>query len=306
MAHYGWPTLDGLVLLDKPRGLSSHSATSRARKLCGAARAGHVGSLDPLATGMLPICLGEATKIAGLVASHDKSYRFTLLLGVRTATGDAEGDVVERLPVPRLDLTIINQVLAGMAGPQTQIPPMFSAIKQGGQPLYRLARKGQTVEREPRNIRIEQLQCTQLTDSVLEFFVSCSKGTYVRVLGEDIARALGTCGHLIALRRDWVEPFQGLRMWKLEDIAAALEANDRDFLLATSTALPLMPRLTLNVEEARRLLQGQTISRLRAAAGTCWLQDEAGLGLGLGHVESLASDSGAIVRPQRMFTQPLP
>ena len=298
--------MDGLVLLDKPLGLSSHSATDRVRKLCGNARAGHVGSLDPLASGMLPICLGEATKVAGLVASHDKSYRFTLLLGARTATGDAEGDVVERLPVPQLDLTIVNQVLAGMAGPQTQIPPMFSAIKQGGQPLYRLARKGQTVERGPRSIRIDQLQCTQVTGAVLELFVSCSKGTYVRVLGEDIARALGSCGHLIALRRDWVEPFRTLRMWALEDIAIALAANSRDFLLATSTALPLMPRLTLNVDEARRLLQGQTICRLGAAAGTCWLQDEAGLGLGLGHVGSLASDSGAIVRPQRMFTRPLP
>lgn len=298
--------MDGLVLLDKPLGLSSHSATNRVRKLCGVARAGHVGSLDPLATGMLPICLGEATKIAGLVASHDKSYRFTLLLGARTATGDAEGDIVERLPVPQQDLATVNNVLAGMTGPQTQVPPMFSAIKQGGQPLYRLARKGQTVERQPRNIRIDQLLCTQLSGAVLEIFVSCSKGTYVRVLGEDIARALGSCGHLIALRRDWVEPFQDLRMWPLEEIAAALEANSRDFLLATSTALPLMPRLTLDAAEARRLQQGQTISRVAAAAGTCWLQDDAGLGLGLGHVESLAPDSGAIIRPQRMFTQPLP
>ena len=183
---------------------------------------------------------------------------------------------------------------------------MFSAIKQGGQPLYRLARKGQEVEREPRNIRINRLQCTQVSGAVLGLFVSCGKGTYVRVLGEDIARALGSCGHLIALRRDWVEPFQGLRMWQLEDIAVALAASSRDFLLATSTALPLMPRLRLNAAEARRLQQGQTISRTGVAAGTCWLQDESGLGLGLGHVANLPPDSGAIIRPQRMFTQPLP
>jgi tRNA pseudouridine55 synthase len=298
--------MDGLVLLDKPLGLSSHSATNRVRKLCGAARAGHVGSLDPLATGMLPVCLGEATKIAGLVASHDKSYRFTLLLGARTATGDAEGDVVERLPVPPLDLATVNNALAGMLGPQAQVPPMFSAIKQGGQPLYRLARKGQTVAREPRNIRIDQMQCTQIKGAALELLVSCSKGTYVRVLGEDLARVLGTCGHLIALRRDWVEPFQGLRMWTLAELEAALAASSRDFLLAASAALPSMPRLMLSTEEARRLLQGQTINRQGLAAGTCWLQDEAGLGLGLGQVASLPGDSSVIVRPQRMFTQPLP
>lgn len=298
--------MDGVVLLDKPLGLSSHNATDRVRKLCGAARAGHVGSLDPLATGMLPVCLGEATKIAGLVASHDKGYRFSLLLGVRTTTGDAEGDVVERQPVPQLDLAGINQVLAGMTGPQAQVPPMFSAIKQGGQPLYRLARKGQTVAREPRDIRISALRCTGVDGATLELDVSCSKGTYVRVLGEDIARALGSCGHLVALRREWVEPFQGLRMWQLEDIERARAAHRPDFLLATSLALPLMPRLTLDAAEARRLLHGQTISRPAAAAGTCWLQDEAGLGLGLGHADVAAPDSGAIIRPQRMFTRPLP
>ncbi len=135
----------------------------------------------------------------------------------------------------------------------------------------------------------------EVSGAVLELIVSCSKGTYVRVLGEDIARALGSCGHLVALRRDWVEPFQGLRMWQLDEIAAALAASSRDFSWPTSTALPLMPRLMLNAAEARRLLQGQTISRVGAAAGTCWLQDEAGLGLGLGQVESLAPDSGAIV-----------
>lgn len=293
------------MLLDKPLGLSSHGAVQRLRRLLGVARAGHVGSLDPLATGMLPICLGEATKIAGLVSSHDKCYRFTLQLGSRTATGDAEGEVVEQMPVPFLVSADVEASLARFLGRQEQTPPMYSAIKQGGQPLYRLARQGKTVDRAPREIDILALQCLAVAGDRLELQVTCSKGTYVRVLGEDIARALGSCGHLVALRREWVEPFENARQWTLEQVEAAATTHNPAFLLAASVALPGLPRVPLDHMESRALLQGKTLQIARGAPGTCWLVGPDGRGLGLGKVLSTDAQTSAVLRPQRMFVRPL-
>src|SRR5882724_3248691 len=170
-----------------------------------AEKAGHVGSLDPLATGMLPICLGEATKIAGEILSGRKRYLFTIALGARTATGDVEGAVVETQSVPAFDRAMLDATLSRFMGRQTQIPPMYSAIKRDGQPLYKLARAGIEVERAPRTIEIFTLTLLTATSSHLELEVLCSKGTYVRTLAEDIAKALGTCGHVQALRRVYVE-----------------------------------------------------------------------------------------------------
>lgn len=199
----------GVLLLDKPAGLSSNAALQRVRRLLGADKAGHVGSLDPLATGMLPICLGEATKVAGEILSGRKRYRFTVGLGSRTATGDTEGDVVQTAAVPDLDGPRIDAALQSFLGSQSQVPPMYSAIKRGGQPLYKLARAGVEVEREPRHIEIFSLPRIRFDGSSLELEALCSKGTYIRTLSEDIARKLGTCGHVTALRRLFVEPFEG-------------------------------------------------------------------------------------------------
>src|SRR6185312_8488873 len=170
----------GILLLDKPVGLSSNAALQRVRRLLGADKAGHVGSLDPLATGMLPICLGEATKVAGEILSGRKCYRFTIQLGARTATGDTEGEIVERAPVPTLDRPYLEARLSKFVGPQDQVPPMYSAIKRDGQPLYKLARSGIEVERAPRRIEIFQLTLVEVDGASVKLETLCSKGTYIR------------------------------------------------------------------------------------------------------------------------------
>ncbi len=205
----------GVLLLDKPLGLSSNAALQRVRSLFGREKAGHVGSLDPLATGMLPICLGEATKIAGDILSGRKCYRFTAALGRATSTGDTEGEVTRTAPVPALSAETVRAALRGFEGTGTQVPPMYSALKQGGQPLYKLARAGISVPRAARTIELSSIQLLGFTAETLEIEVLCSKGTYVRVLAEDIADALGTCAHVTALRRLWVEPFAAKPMHTL-------------------------------------------------------------------------------------------
>src|SRR6516225_3489747 len=211
----------GILLLDKPHGLSSNAALQRVRALYAREKAGHVGSLDPLATGMLPICLGEATKVAGDLLEGRKRYRFRIALGAATATGDTEGEVTASAPIPPLTTAAVEAALAQWRGVQQQVPPMYSAIKRAGQPLYRLARQGVSVPRAARAIEISELTLLRLEGAALELEAQCSKGTYVRVLAEDIARALGTCGHVTALRRLWVEPFAAQPMHTLESLAAA-------------------------------------------------------------------------------------
>src|SRR6516162_5604977 len=221
----------GILLLDKPRGLSSNAALQRVRTLFGREKAGHVGSLDPLATGMLPICLGEATKVAADIVAGRKCYRFTVTLGARTTTGDAEGTVSERAAVPALERSHIAAVLARFLGEGQQVPPMYSAIKRAGQPLYRLARAGITVERAPRAIEVAQLRLLALAPQTLELEVLCSKGTYVRVLAEDIAAALDTLGYVSVLRREYVEPFEGETLHTLESVTAMRTRGERPPLL---------------------------------------------------------------------------
>src|SRR5512138_1676612 len=237
----------GILLLDKPLGLSSNGALQRVKRLLRAEKAGHVGSLDPLATGMLPICLGEATKIAGDILSGRKRYLFTIALGNRTATGDLEGAIVETLPVPTFDRATLDAVLSRFLGKQMQVPPMYSAIKRDGQPLYKLARAGVEVERAPREIEPSSVQ--------LE--VACSKGTYVRTLAEDIARALGTCGHVSLLRRLHVEPFEGEAMVSLEAVTAAAEAGQLPELLSADRGVPQLQQVRLSVLAVHRVTHGQ-------------------------------------------------
>jgi tRNA pseudouridine55 synthase len=258
----------GILLLDKPPGLSSNGALQRVRSLLGREKAGHVGSLDPLATGMLPVCLGEATKVAGEILAGRKCYRFTVTLGARTTTGDAEGTVSERAAVPALERSHIAAVLARFLGEGQQVPPMYSAIKRAGQPLYRLARAGITVERAPRAIEVSQLRLLTLAPQALELEVLCSKGTYVRVLAEDIAAALGTLGHVSALRREYVEPFQGETMRTLESLADTRARGAWPELLPADWPLAHLPAVRLLPEQARRVCQGQVVSVADAPHGT--------------------------------------
>jgi tRNA pseudouridine55 synthase len=292
--------VNGILLLDKPSGLSSNAALQRVRRLMGADKAGHVGSLDPLATGMLPICLGEATKVAGDITAARKRYQFTIAFGRRTATGDLEGEIVEERPVPALTTPQVERALEHFRGSQQQVPPMFSALKQGGQPLYKLARAGLTVERSARTIEITELAVVQRTAGQLELTALCSKGTYIRVLAEDIASRLGTCGHVIALRRLYVEPFEHSPMQTLAQVEAACGGGGAPLVIAADEALPGMPRVHLPAELAQRLAHGQPVAVAGGTTvGKVRLYDPQGRFMGLGE-----ADAQGQVRPRRLFAAP--
>lgn len=287
----------GLLLLDKPEGVSSNGALQRVRRLLKADKAGHVGSLDPLATGMLPICLGEATKIAGDVVAGRKRYRFSVLLGSRTATGDREGDVVETLPVPPITPESVTSALGKFAGRSQQIPPMYSALKRDGQPLYKLARAGIEVEREARDIEISEIVLNGIDNAVLSIDVLCSKGTYVRVLAEDIARELGTCGHVVLLRRLFVEPFENERMLTLEDVEYAVSAGQPVPLMAPDRALPGIPAVTLDVAGSLDMTFGRAVripDCLEIGRVRIYDSDRRFIGMG-------EADGSGTVQPRRLF-----
>ena len=288
----------GILLLDKPRGLSSNAALQRVRSLYEREKAGHVGSLDPLATGMLPICLGEATKVAGEVLNGRKCYRFTVALGAQTATGDAEGEVIATAAVPALAHGALKAALNRFVGPQRQVPPMYSAIKRDGQPLYRLARAGVTVERSARDIELYSLSVHEATPERLDLEALCSKGTYIRVLAEDIAVALGTCGHVTQLRRLYVEPFASEPMHTLESLTAERNAGAGPALLSADRALLHLPAVTLSAAEAQRLRHGQRIAvpGAPAAGERVRLYDGLGEFLGLG-----TADGSGGVQPRRLL-----
>jgi tRNA pseudouridine55 synthase len=294
---------NGILLLDKPAGLSSNAALQKTRRMLRADKAGHVGSLDPLATGMLPICLGEATKIAGDILSGRKLYRFGVALGTRTTTGDTEGVVVETAPVPELDGRRLNEVLQQFHGRQMQVPPMYSALKRDGQPLYKLARAGIEVERAARDIEIFALTLQAASASHLVLEVLCSKGTYVRTLAEDIAKALGTCGHVQSLRRLYVEPFGGAPMETLESIGRAVEAGNLPTILPADAPLLHMTAVKLDSPASARMLHGQAVNaRDCGTAGRVRLYDAAGAFMGIGEC-----DGAGNVCPRRLFVpEPTP
>jgi tRNA pseudouridine55 synthase len=249
--------LNGIILLDKPQGLSSNGALQRVRKAFRAASAGHVGTLDPMATGMLPLCLNEATKVIAEIESGAKCYEFIVQLGARTNTGDAEGSVVEEQAVPPLDSTLIEAALTAFRGVLQQIPPMYSALKREGRPLYELARQGMIVDRAARTIEIRQLTLIAFTERTLHLLCECAKGTYIRVLGEDIARALGTCGHLTFLRRRWVEPFRDLPMATLESVLEGAKRGEH--LLPPDAALHALPQARVTEGQEATLRHGQPL-----------------------------------------------
>ena len=264
-----WRPVDGIVLLDKPAGTSSTQALQRVRRLLQAAKAGHAGTLDPMATGMLPLCFGQATKASGQLLGSAKAYRACIRLGTATDTGDAEGQVISKSPVPALSHEQVLRVLDAFVGPSMQVPPMHSALKHQGRPLYQLARRGEEVPRAPRAISIRHIGLIRLEAHEIEFEVVCSKGTYVRVLGEEIASRLGTAGHLGALRRLWVEPFDQdpmVTMGEIERWAGTGEppAGFPECLLPVDAAFRQLPRLDLTAGQAGHLRQGRV---LEAPAG---------------------------------------
>jgi tRNA pseudouridine55 synthase len=262
-----WRAVDGIVLLDKPQGLSSTQALQRVRRYLQAEKAGHAGTLDPMATGLLPLCFGQATKACGTLLGRRKAYGATVVLGVATDTGDAEGLPVAQAAVPAFDGDALEQVLASLRGERLQVPPMYSALKRDGRPLYELARQGVEVERAARPITIEFLgvtgQGTAQGAPSLDIEVVCSKGTYIRVLAEEIAAGLGTRGHLGALRRLWVEPFEGAQMVSLDAIEATPQdtAGPPPWLKPVDSAFPDLPRIDLDDLESLYLCQGRTLAR---------------------------------------------
>jgi tRNA pseudouridine55 synthase len=269
-----WRDIDGVLLLDKPVGVSSNAALQDARRLFRARKAGHTGSLDPLASGLLPLCFGQATKTAAFLLDADKEYLARLVLGSRTASGDREGEVIERRPVPTLTAGRIEQALASLRGEGWQVPPMHSALKHQGERLYALARRGDTVARAARPIHVHALSVAatgaDATGPWLDLRVRCSKGTYVRSLGETLAAALGTVGHLAALRRTALGPFTQAALRSPGELASL--ARDDGALLAVllpvDAALPDWPCVALDSEAMAALRHGRSLAEARFAAGT--------------------------------------
>jgi tRNA pseudouridine55 synthase len=276
----------GILLLDKPLGLSSAGAVARLKYLFNARKAGHTGSLDPLASGMLPICFGEATKFGALMLDADKTYRVTVRLGERTPSADLESAVVERRELPPLSTARMEHALEEFPRDYSQIPPMHSALKQDGKPLYEYARAGETRERAPRQIRIHAMRLIEWQSPDLCFDVRCTKGAYIRVLAEDLAARIDTIGHLIGLRRLGVAPFADAPQWTMEALDGMSREQRSALLLPVDAALSDWPRLDLAVEGAEAFRQGRTIAVPREVPGKVRIYaPELGF-LGLGAVEA--------------------
>jgi tRNA pseudouridine55 synthase len=277
--------IHGVILLDKPAGYSSSQAVQKVRWLLQARKAGHTGSLDPFATGMLPICLGEASKTAGFMLDALKTYLATALLGRATTTGDIEGETSREMEVPDLDHAQINAVLSEFRGEIEQVPPMYSALKHQGQPLYKLARAGQEVARKARPVTIHSLELVNWAPPILEFRVHCSKGTYVRTLAEDIAEKLGSCAHLRSLRRLRVEPFREQDMITLEELLSRAESESlEDCLLPVDSGLAGWPSVTLEESTMIRFRHGNPVEQVVGAAGPVLVYGPEKKLLGIGEI----------------------
>jgi len=289
--------LDGVLLLDKPVGPSSSAALQAVKRLLNAEKAGHAGTLDPLASGLLPLLFGEATKFAQFGLDAAKEYVADVGLGVSTDTGDAEGAVLERRPVSLVDAELA-QVLERFRGELSQVPPMYSALKKGGRPLYELARAGQTVDREPRRITVHELELVSRRDDVLRLRIRCSKGTYVRQLAADIGLALGTVAHLQALRRTAVAGLRLDRSVTPDDLQALGEEARLAWLLPPDGLLEGLPRVELDPAVADRFQQGQAVHPAEAIAkGPCSVYRGQVL-LGVGE-----SGEGGLLHPARLIAR---
>lgn len=285
--------LDGALLLDKPLGLSSNGALQSAKKLYAARKAGHAGTLDPLATGLLVVLFGEATKLAGLLLDQDKEYLATVKLGETTSTGDAEGAVLETRPV-LLGETQVEAALARFRGEIQQKPPMHSALKRDGVPLYKLARRGLDVERAVRHVRILELEAVRVDAPLLELRVRCSKGTYIRTLAEDIGAALGTGAHLRALRRTASGRFHVADAMGLEALTALASEERQARVLPLAALVDGLPRAELDAGAEARLRNGQALQISGLAEGIVAVVRADGALIGLGRGEQ------GLLRPLRL------
>jgi len=278
--------IDGILLLDKPIGMSSNHALQKAKRLLHARKAGHTGSLDPMASGLLPLCFGEATKVSSYLLDADKTYQATVRLGITTASGDREGEIIATAAVPPLKEKQVREVLLEFTGDIQQIPPMFSAIKRDGVPLYRLARQGIEVEREPRAVTIHELNLLRLSDDEIELFIRCTKGTYIRSLAVDIGDALGCGGYISDLRRLGSGPFSIDNAVSLEQLEQWVSENavPENLLLPMESALNNWPNVTLTDDAAYYMRKGQPVFIPRVASeGWVRLSTEKGF-FGIGQV----------------------
>ena len=250
--------LDGVLLFDKPLELSSNTALQKVRRLFQAEKAGHTGTLDPLATGLLPICFGEATKFSTALLNADKTYHALLCLGKTTSTGDAEGEIIAEHPV-EVGQADVDEALAKFRGDIQQLPPMHSALKHQGKPLYEYIRKGQTVERELRNVVIHELMLNRFAGNEMDITVRCSKGTYIRTLAEDIGMALGCGAHLVGLRRTAIAHFDLRDAYNWQQLEAMTVAVRDACVLPPEALMPSMPILQLDSVQIKRLAQGQRL-----------------------------------------------
>lgn len=295
--------IDGVLLLDKDSGGSSNQALQRVKRLYNAAKAGHTGSLDPLATGMLPICLGEATKVSGFLLDADKHYRVVAQLGSRTDTADSDGQVVETAAVPALTEADVEAVLRQFTGDIEQVPPMYSALKHQGRRLYDIARSGEEVERAARRVRIFAIELEAMDATSLTMDVRCSKGTYIRTLVEDIAGALGTLAHVTVLRRLGVGPYEKRPMYTLAELEARFDAGGHaaldELLLPVDSAVADWPVIRLDSDMSFYVRRGQAVLVPRAPTeGRVRLYGDGGEFLGIGEV----ADDGRIA-PKRLLAQ---
>ena len=302
--------LHGILLLDKPQGLSSNQALQRVRHLFRADKAGHTGSLDPLATGLLPVCFGEATKIAGGLLGARKAYDTVARLGVVTDTDDADGLPLRERPVPQLTIRQIDAALQALSGRIWQRPPIYSALKRGGEPLYAKARRGEVVEIEEREVEVHAFELQSAADLIdglaadvpaqLRLHVECGSGTYVRSLVRDLGELLGCGAHVGALRRLWVDPFRDPRMWTLEDLQALAERGERSLdacLLPVEAGMTAWPQVRVTPAQAHRLGQGQPVAGGFQPHGSVAVLDGDGRALGLADVD----DAGHL-HARRLFS----
>jgi tRNA pseudouridine55 synthase len=296
--------IDGVLLLDKPAGISSNVALQRVRRLYAWSKAGHTGTLDPLATGLLPICLGEATKFSHSLLDADKTYEAAIRLGFVSSTGDAEG-ILKPYGRPEFTAERLQEVLDSFIGPGIQIPPMHSAIKKDGKPLYTYARAGETVVRLPRNIIIKTLQYIDKKEDTLTIRVDCSKGTYIRVLAEDIGKALGCGAYLLGLRRTGIRDLLLQDAIGLEQLGEMDDASRLARLLPVDRLVATLPAVCLSAEAGQRLVSGLAVAAANASAGLVRLYDTAGAFLGVGEIgtdgvltsKRLVSQSATVARP---------
>ncbi len=296
-----YDAVDGLLLLNKPPGMTSNRALQTVRRLLNAKKAGHTGSLDPSATGMLPLCFGEATKVCAFLLDADKTYRVTAKLGTATDTGDADGsETIDTAEVPNLSFEEWNDVLQEFLGESMQVPPMYSALKKDGKRLYELARQGEVVEREPRKIRIDEIRLLEAAGTRLVFRVTCSKGTYVRTLVEDIAKKAGTVAHTARLHRESVGDFRAEDMLDLASVEASIDDDREGFrasLLGPDVALTGFPAIELDVSESKRFSGGQAVQVLEdGMKGLARVYEAGSRFLGVGEL----SGDGSLA-PRRVF-----